>query len=263
MNYYDSDDNKGKLWGGIGVAIYIAALVALFFCVSYTIDYTPPEEGFIVDFGNSEQGLGADDSELADVAPLPQSSDVPRDEQIVTRQDSDEPEVVVTQPKPSRKPEPVVEKPVVPTKQKDPEPQQVDKRALFPGNSAKPSTKSQGDSQGEGNKGSMDGEKSDSYAEGSGTSTTGTISFSLSGRRPRGEFPRPAYRVDDQGKVVVEITVNSKGDVTSAKYRSSGSTTNSQPLVDEALKAARGAKFNEDADNEVQTGTIVYVFKLK
>ena len=62
--------------------------------------------------------------------------------------------------------------------------------------------------------------------------------------------------------MVVEIWVNSAGDVTGATFKAKGSTVSPKsPLVTEAIKAAKGVKFDE-SDQDLQVGTITYKFRL-
>ena len=110
--------------------------------------------------------------------------------------------------------------------------------------------------------------------DGSGTGTGGTGpgsgapgtggQASLSGRTLASALPRPDYGARDEGRVVVEILVDRNGRVTSAAYRSSGSTTNNSTLVAAALRAARNARFNVDDNAPLsQRGTITYNFRMQ
>ena len=63
--------------------------------------------------------------------------------------------------------------------------------------------------------------------------------------------------------MVIEIAVNSKGEVISAEFHSRGSTTQNAALVAAAKRAAMGARFSVSEKNELQVGTIEYVFRLK
>lgn len=67
----------------------------------------------------------------------------------------------------------------------------------------------------------------------------------------------PAYMCEGGGEVVVEITVNRAGDVTSARVRSGGDA----PMREAALQAAQASRVNIDSDAPArQTGTITYIF---
>ena len=123
-------------------------------------------------------------------------------------------------------------------------------------------SRSEGTGTGTGNQGDLAGTPEGSH-EGTGTGTDGN-SASLSGRSLVGGLPSPDYRAKDQGRVVIEIVVDQQGRVTSAAYRAKGSTTQNSVLVNAALKAARGARFNVDESAPLsQTGTITYNFRMQ
>ena len=85
------------------------------------------------------------------------------------------------------------------------------------------------------------------------------ISFSLAGRTFT-YMHVPAYQCEGSGQVVVNITVNRNGQVTSAKIQSSSS--NDDCFTDRALEAARLSRFNLDASAPAsQSGTITYQFQ--
>ena len=87
--------------------------------------------------------------------------------------------------------------------------------------------------------------------------------FDLQGRKLGKEgLPRPAYDTQDEGRVVVTITVNPQGEVIGTGINKRTNTNNPQ-LRKAALDAARKARFNSIEGIENQTGTIIYYFKLK
>ena len=83
----------------------------------------------------------------------------------------------------------------------------------------------------------------------------------LQGRGLVGDLPRPSYPGGKGGKVVIRVTVDARGHVTSASYEPVGSTTDASGLVEAARAAALKARFTESRA-AVQGGTITYVFKL-
>ena len=92
--------------------------------------------------------------------------------------------------------------------------------------------------------------------------TNGT-SFSLAGRNPE-SLPKPEYKYQIEGKVVVEITVDKQGNVTDAVPGVKGSTTLNEQLLSAAKKAALKAKFDKKPDApSYQKGTITYFFRLQ
>ena len=104
---------------------------------------------------------------------------------------------------------------------------------------------------------------------GSGTGSgmgigSSTASYNLAGRSLVGNLPTPQGTVQEAGKVVVEIVVNKYGNVTSATVTSKGTTVQNKTMWQQAVAAAKKAKFNSDPSAAaVQTGTITYNFKLQ
>ncbi len=98
---------------------------------------------------------------------------------------------------------------------------------------------------------------------GSGSGNQGPgPSFSLSGRSAL-SLPKPKYPGNDAGIVVVKITVDNTGRVTSAEPGFQGTTIMNQSFWNEAKQAALKAKFNVDSKAPaVQQGTITYRFVL-
>ncbi len=97
---------------------------------------------------------------------------------------------------------------------------------------------------------------------GGGNKGSGT-SFSLDGRSAS-SLPKPKYPGDDEGVVVVKITVDKNGTVTAAEPGARGTTIMEQQFWAEAKQAALKAKFNRAPDDApaFQQGTITYRFVL-
>ncbi len=100
-------------------------------------------------------------------------------------------------------------------------------------------------------------------AGGSGSGNSGSgVSFSLAGRNAT-SLPKPAYPGNDEGTVVVKVTVDKYGKVTAAEPGARGTTIANQTFWDEAKQAALKAKFNVDNNAPAfQQGTISYRFVL-
>lgn len=76
--------------------------------------------------------------------------------------------------------------------------------------------------------------------------------------------PGAVFNLQEEGKVVVAIVVDEKGNVLQAEPGEPGSTTTSAALYLEARKAAMTAKFNPSKEGvHEQRGTITFVFVLK
>lgn len=87
-------------------------------------------------------------------------------------------------------------------------------------------------------------------------------SFSLSGRDAL-SLPRPAYPGNEEGIVVVAVTVDKYGKVTNAEAGVQGSTTYNTALIRAAKEAALKARFNAaPSATAFQKGTITYRFVL-
>ena len=92
-----------------------------------------------------------------------------------------------------------------------------------------------------------------------GHGTIGGNSWSLAGRSMK-KMPKPSTQFNQEGKVVVNIQVNSEGKVMSATV-GEGTTVSDYQTRQVALEAARKAEFSP-SENRIQVGTITYTFKL-
>ncbi len=112
-----------------------------------------------------------------------------------------------------------------------------------------------------GNQGSPNGTAdSDNYNKGGGLGNG--VSYNLGGRSALA-LPLPYYPGNEEGVVVVQVTVDKYGKVTKAVAGARGSTTSSPELWVAARKAALKAKFNTDSNAPAfQQGTITYRFVL-
>lgn len=111
----------------------------------------------------------------------------------------------------------------------------------------------------QGNEGSTEGNATVGATQGLG----GYGTFDLDGRSlGEGGLPRPVYDVQDEGRVVVTITVNPQGEVIGTSINRRTNTVNAS-LRKAAEDAARKARFNSVGGINNQMGTITYYFKLK
>ena len=123
---------------------------------------------------------------------------------------------------------------------------------------------SQGNTYGDGNQGSPNGQPGvNRYGDGGGDGDGSGISFSLSGRNAR-SLPKPSFPGNESGTVVVEVTVDKNGKVTKASPGIKGSNTVDPDLLEAARKAALSATFNADSKAAAfQKGTITYHFIIQ
>lgn len=115
---------------------------------------------------------------------------------------------------------------------------------------------------GTGTNAGIEGNPTGNSDKGAPNGTGGFGEFNLQGRSlGAGGLPRPSGNFQDEGKVVVEITVNPSGSVIDAQIDRRSNTMNPQ-LRKAALEAARKARFNAVNSVNNQVGTITYTFKL-
>lgn len=119
---------------------------------------------------------------------------------------------------------------------------------------------SQGDvTSGTGNQGSPFGNSDHGANEGTG----GYGSFALDGRSiGAGGLPRPAYTVQEEGRIVLNITVDPKGNVIFAEI-GKGTNIDNASMRKSAIEAAKRAKFNSIVGTNNQSGTITYRYSLR
>ena len=266
--------NTSKTTGIVGTVVFHGAIVLLLLLFGLQPQLPiPPEEGILINFGDSEVGMGAVEPSVADkvVNAAPPQQQAVQDKEPLTQDFEDAPtlqqkkkqprkEAVKTPVKTPQKvvadatPAPAVEKP-----------REVNKRALFPGKSTSnlPS-QGEGEGAGRGNQGDLNGSPDSGSRVGGSSGGGGTgHSFSLAGRKVVGGLPNPSYGVQASGKVVIAITVDKNGRVMKAEYSPKGSTTQDSRLVSAALAAAQKARFNVDQNAaSIQSGNITYIFNL-
>ena len=112
---------------------------------------------------------------------------------------------------------------------------------------------------GSGNQGSPFGNSDHGANDGVG----GYGSFSLNGRSiGAGGLPRPAYTIQEEGRIVINITVDPKGNVIFAEI-GKGTNIDNASMRKSALEAARRAKFNSISGSNNQNGSITYRYSLR
>ena len=284
---------KNKVTGWLGTIVLHAVLLVLLFLISISKPKAQEEGGVPVMLGNMEVAQGsADPYTLTDVDILnepQQSTDVSIPEPVPTPPvesemivQEDEPTVAVPKkenPKTASKKE-VIKKEVIKPKEKteaekraEAERLAAEKKAAEEKAAAELAAQriagafgkgTQMGSKGTGEKGTgFQGSSTGNSSNGQITGAGGYGSWDLNGRSlgPEG-LPRPVYNVQEEGRVVVTITVNPAGQVihTSINKRTN---TASAALRKVAEDAARKARFNAVSGVNNQTGTITYYFKLK
>ncbi|PHN04600.1 cell envelope integrity protein TolA [Flavilitoribacter nigricans] len=109
----------------------------------------------------------------------------------------------------------------------------------------------QGDPNGDPNAANLEGISSGSGRVGGGLGSRGVL-----------KSPTVAENSQKAGTVVVNVCVDSSGDVVSAEYTQRGSTTADSQLVNAAIRNAKNWQFSRGSVDK-QCGTISYNFKVK
>jgi hypothetical protein len=91
-----------------------------------------------------------------------------------------------------------------------------------------------------------------------GVNTKSTISFSLVNRK-KIYIPIPVYLCEVDGKIVVNITVDSNGKVIDT-YINTSSTSSNECLIEHALQYAKDSRFSADVSKNTQLGSITFSF---
>ena len=289
---------KNKVTGLVGTLVLHVVLLILLFLIAISKPESQEEGGVPVMLGNMEMAQGyADpytltDVDILDEPQLPTEVSAPEpvptppvESEMITQED--EPTIAVPKketPKPAPKKETVKKEtpkkePVKPKEKTEAEKRAeaerlaAEKKAAEERAAAEAAAKwiagafgkgtqmgSKGNATfGEGIQGSPTGNAADGQTSGVG----GYGTFDLNGRSlGPGGLPRPVYNVQEEGRVVVTITVNPAGQVIHTSINKRTNTANAA-LRKAAEDAARKARFNAVGGVNNQTGTITYYFKLK
>ena len=289
---------KHRITGLIGTLVLHVLVLVFLLLVAISKPKMQEEGGVPVMLGNMEMAQGnADPYTLTDVdvldePQLPTETTVPEPvpetpvkSDMITQED--EPTIAVPKketPKPTPKTETVKKKPVQkePVKPKEKteaekkaeaEKLAAEKKAAEQKAAAEAAAKkiagafgkgTQTGSKGTGTTGDgIQGSPTGNSSEGQSSGVGGYGTFDLNGRSlGSGGLPRPVYNVQEEGRVVVTITVNPAGQVIHTSINKRTNTANAA-LRKAAEDAARKARFNAVSGVNNQIGTITYNFKLK
>ncbi len=261
MEYYNPENRDSLRWASLAVVIYFALFVVLVLTIRFSLTVTDPaSEGILVEFGQSDEGVGDEELAATDVAATPPPPEIEQQQEQVETDQRSEVEIEQQEVKSDAStPTPQKEQPIEQPDTVIVEERVVNQNALFPGRKEQSTATSQGSSAGAGNQGAESGGESGAAVGGGGDGDNAT--FELKGRSVVGMLPKPAYSANVTGRVIIDITVDDTGRVKSADYRAQGSTTNNSQLVAAARAAALKARFTT-SDNFIQAGTITYIFKM-
>lgn len=265
---------KGKYIGVIGAMLVHVLLLVVLVLVSFTPPQPLEEDGMPVMLGEMQDALGADNPSLVEVDVTPQS-ETPEaleteEQELITQQEE---ESIAIKPKAAPQKENIVKAEKTEAEKKEEARLAAEAKAQQELKDAEEAAKrrvagafdkvaqmgNKGNTNGKGAQGAETG----NAATGAPNSDGGYGTFNLGGRSlGEGGLPRPAYNVQDEGKVVVAITVNPAGQVIATNIDKQTNTVNAA-LRKAAEEAAKKARFNSVNGLNNQTGTITYYFNLK
>ncbi len=286
MELTRSEENKNRAISG-AITLLVFGLLLLFLILYQIITPNPPfpESG---GGGGQELALGMmevgndniDYGSMGSVTNVVAEQETPKEEEIVTSENGEEVVIPKEEPKPEIKNNTTVIKPVKPKVVAPPEKTNAEKLAdKFKKNTGK-NGGGIGNNAEAGQSDSPDGDPFKHGTGGSGNGTgggngdgdgtgngpgkgpgfgTGKYGIDLKGRavvKP----PKLPSDTKEEGKVVVEITVDSEGNVIEANPNGRGTTTSNPTLKAKAKQAALATKFNVDGKFEEQKGTITIIF---
>ena len=274
---------KGEYIGMLGALLVHVAIIALLILVSFTLSNNQDEGGVPVMMGDVDASLGNyDPSTMVDVDVLP-PEDVPEvvesqetvEQEMITQTEE---ETVVIKPKaePKKEKPEVVKKPEKTAAEKAAEAKKLaeekaerERKAAAEAAAKRVSGAFGKGAQMDGSKGTansgtgVEGSKDGNSSSGAKTGAGGYGTFDLGGRSiGEGGLPRPVYNVQEEGRVVVSITVNPAGHVIATSINRQTNTVNTA-LRKAAEDAAKSARFNAVEGVNNQTGTITYYFNLR
>ena len=258
---------KGEYIGALGALLVHVAVIALLILVSFTVPQPDEDAGGVpVMMGNVDAASGFDDPSLVDVdimdedaaAPAETAPELPSEQDLLTQTEE-----------PVKKPEKTEAEKAAEAKRLAEEKAERERKAAEEAARKRVSGAFGKGAQMTGNKGTAasgtgtEGSKEGNSSTGAKTGTGGYGTFDLGGRSlGTGSLPKPVYNVQEEGRVVVNITVNPAGQVVSTSISPQTNTVNSA-LRKAAEDAAKKARFNTIDGVNNQTGTITYYFNLR
>ncbi|WP_294480032.1 energy transducer TonB [uncultured Bacteroides sp.] len=288
---------KGEYIGALGALLVHVAVIALLILVSFAVPQPDEDAGGVpVMMGNVESARGFDDPSLVDVdvldeevppPPAEAEPELPSEQDLLTQAEEEtvaikpkteepkkeekvKPKEVVKPKEPAKKPEKTEAEKAAEAKRLAEEKAERERKAAAEAAKKRVAGAFGKGAQMEGNKGTSasgagtEGSKEGNSSTGSKTGTGGIGTFDLGGRSlGKGtSLPIPVYNVQEEGRVVVNITVNPAGIVIATTINRQTNTVNSV-LRKAAEDAARKARFEAVDKPGNQTGTITYNFKLR
>lgn len=259
---------REKTAGLVGTILF-AILLLLVLLFSYFTLVIPPDEleGIPVMFGNVEKASGTTESPMNEISPAPTPTQRPSvsesslDKPLITQQTEPTIDVAAQREEERRKAQLTEQRRLqeeAARKQREEEARRREINQQMSGLFGENSGSRGATAEGSGTQGVPTG----NVSQGTTSGTGGIGTFDLGGRRlGSGGLAQPNYSVNDYGTVVVNITVDPRGNVINAEI-GRGTNTPNTSLRNEALRAARRTKFNAINSANNQQGTITYRFNL-
>ncbi len=295
-------DTKHKQKSTVITSILMALLLLLIFNFGMQYLDPPEEIGIAVNFGTTEVGSGdiqpteplqaapqeevveevVEEFEEVEDTPVEESKPEVAEEKVIT-QESEE-SIRIKQAEILRKKEEIIKKKAAEAEKKKQQEverkervrkaaveklrreQEAKRRALDAQmngviNSSGTASGGEGDDSQAGDKGQLNGDPNASGYYGNGGGGTGG-NYRL-GNRKAVSKPKPTYDCIEEGRVVVQISVDKTGRVISANPGIKGTTNSASCLLRRAKEAALKTKFNSDSKAPIkQVGSIIYNFTL-
>lgn len=272
-------EKKDHRRGLLATVIFHVALFLIFLFVGLKYYDPKPEEGIAINFGNVEQGLGDNpqpavqtsqpkkvEQEESQPEPQPEAT-----EPVQTQNQVDAPELEKeekedtkekTEEENTDKKEEEAEK-----EEQEEEPQPSKSLQDLLKNTEESESGGEGNTKGSGDQGDPEGDPDTQNRTGSAGGGGGSGNYLL-GNRQAIDKPKPNYEpCDEEGKVVVSVFVDRKGQVTGVQIVTGENpsdhktTVTSSCLFDEAKKAARKTTWQADSEAPItQIGYITYTF---
>ncbi len=273
---------KGEYIGVLGTLLVHVAVIALLILVSFTVPRPDEDAGGVpVMMGDVDAANGFDDPSLVDVdimdedaaAPAETEPELPSEQDLLTqtKKETVKPKEVVKPKEPVKNPEKTEAEKAAEAKRLAEEKAERERKAAEETAKKRVSGAFGKGAQMTGNKGTAtsgtgtQGSKDGNSSTGAKTGTGGEGTFDLGGRSLGAgtRLPKPECNVREEGRVVVNITVNPAGLVVGTSVNLSLTNTSDRTLRKAALDAAKKARFEAVDGVTNQTGTITYYFNLR
>ncbi|MFV0545188.1 MAG: energy transducer TonB [Bacteroides sp.] len=278
------NEKKGKIIGAVGTLLVCLAVIVLLILITIKTPIKEELGGIPVMMGNVDAANGLDDPSLVDVDVMTepevaanaepetvseQDLMTQKDEETVALKPKAEKEKKIIKTKEIKKPQKSAEEKAAEAKRlQEAKEEQARKEAAEAAKRRVAGAFGKGAQMG-GNKGTatsgqgVEGSRDGNSSTGAKSGSPGYGTFDLGGRSiGNGGLPRPAYNVQEEGRVVVTITVSPSGEVIATSINRKTNTV-SPALRKAAEDAAKRARFNSVQGVNNQVGTITYYFKLR